>query len=130
MSPLSAHYPGFEDWYRLRVIPGAAAGSRKIVLVEREGVIAGVGIAKNEVGEKKLCTVRVAPEFAGRGMGVRLFGDLMDWLGDGKPHLTVGPHKMAEFERIFRHFDFNLTSVDVGRYRAGIPEYLFNEHPN
>lgn len=125
--PLSADYPGIEDWFVGKVVPGLRAGTRRMVRVDRHGQIAALGIAKAELGEAKICTVRVAPEFIGRGIGVRIFDDLMSWLGTDRPLATVSETKLSDFQRVFEHYGYRLTSVRTGLYVPGRAEYLFNE---
>ncbi len=125
--PLSPDYPGIENWFVRKVIPGLRANTRRLVRVDRYGKIAALGIAKNERGEKKICTVRVSREFAGRGMGVRIFGELMTWLGTDRPLATVSDIRLNDFQRIFDHYGYRLTSVSSGLYVPGRVEYLFNE---
>lgn len=126
---LSFDYPGIENWYRARVLPGVKAGTRLVLPIHRDGSLAALGIAKKEPGELKICTIRVAPSYQGRGVGVRLFEPLMCWLGTAKPHLTVSRARYPAFQRIFDWYGFQLTSVVNGLYLPGEPEYLFNE-PN
>lgn len=125
--PLSPEYPQINLWFRNKVVPGLQGGSRKLLVVERHGQIVALGIGKIEGGENKICTVRVAPEYYGRGMGVRIFDDLMSWMGDDKPLATVSENKLPQFRRIFDHFGYELTSVHNGRYLPRTAEYLFNE---
>jgi GNAT superfamily N-acetyltransferase len=125
--PLSKDYPGIEEWFHQKVIPGVRAGTRTILRVERDGNLVGVGIGKNEHGERKICTVRVAPEYFGRGIGVRLFDRLMEWLNDDKPHLTVGEAKLPLFDKIFDRYGFDLTSKRQGLYLPHVSELGFND---
>lgn len=125
--PLSPDYPEIDHWFTGKVVPGLRGGSRHIVRHERNGRIAALGIAKSEAGENKICTVRVAPEFVGRGLGVRVFDELMHWLGTDRPLATVSEGRLGEFCRIFDHYGFRLTSVHTGLYVPGRAEYVFNE---
>jgi GNAT superfamily N-acetyltransferase len=127
IAPLSPDYPGIEHWFKCRVMPGLQEGTRHIVRFDRQGRIAALGIAKAEDGESKICTVRVAPEFRGRGLGVRIFEELMNWLGDERPLASVSEVKIGEFQRVFDHFGYRLTSVRTGLYLPGRSEYFFNE---
>lgn len=127
LRPLASDYPGIFDWYIDKVIPGERAGTRKIIRIERDGHLAALGIAKLEHGEAKICTVRVAESHFGRGIGLRVFYDLLDWLNTPTPHLTVSQSRLWRFERIFIHFGFQLTSVRNGLYTQGSVEFLFNE---
>ncbi|APO67509.1 hypothetical protein IE4872_CH01888 [Rhizobium gallicum] len=125
--PLSADYPGIESWYLKKVVPGLRTGERYLQLVERDGHLVGLGIAKNDGTEKKICTVRVAPEHFGRGTGVRIFDHLLRWLNDDRPHLTVSEEKLPAFERIFDYYGFSETSQRNGLYLPGRFEIGFNE---
>ncbi len=125
--PLSPDYPGIKTWFVNKVVPGLHCGSRHLVRIERQGQIAALGIAKAEGGESKICTVRIAPELQGRGLGIRVFDELMSWLGTDRPLATVSETKLADFQRIFDHYGYRLTSVCTGLYVSGRAEYLFNE---
>ena len=125
--PLSEDYPGIEHWYRAKVVPGLRHGTRHLLRVERDGELVGLGIAKNEADERKICTVRVAPHYANRGVGVRLFDGLLKWLSDDRPHLTVSHHKLPLFERLFDYYGFNLSSARDGLYVPSACELGYNE---
>lgn len=128
--PLSHDYPEIERWFTERVIPGVRAGTRTILTVYRDEAIAGLAIGKNEADEAKICTVRVAPAYVGRGMGLRLFDGVLRWLNVDKPHLTVSSNKLPQFERIFDWYDFTRTSSQLGRYLPGEIEHGYNELSN
>ncbi len=125
--PLSEDYPGIDRWFITKVVPGLRDGTRILLRVEREGSLVGLGIGKNEPDEKKICTVRIAPSFAGRGMGVRIFDGLLKWLDCDRPHLTVSETKLPLFERIFDYYGFMGTSVQEGRYKPKACELGYNE---
>jgi hypothetical protein len=126
LRPLSDAYPGIDRWFANKVIPMLGI-TRHVVTIERQGKIAAVGIAKNECGEKKMCTVRVAPPYQGSGMGLRVMDDLMRWLGTDTPLATVSEEQMPAFERIFSRYGFSLTSISNGLYRPKKLEFMFNE---
>lgn len=127
LAPLSADYPNLTRWYSEKVWPGIKEGTRFILRVERQSQLVGVGIAKRTDDERKICTVRIAPAFEGRGMGLRIFDGLMTWLDTDQPHLTVSDAKLPKFERIFDWYGFAQTSACVGRYREGSVEFGFND---
>lgn len=125
--PLSEDYPGIAGWFVHKVVPGLRHGTRLLLPIEREDQMVGLGIAKDEDGERKICTVRVAPSHAGRGIGVRLFDGLLKWLDDDRPHLTVSTVRLAQFERIFDYYGFDMTSAHEGLYVPRAVELGYNE---
>jgi hypothetical protein len=125
--PLSADYPDIARWFSHKVVPGLRTGTRVLISVERGEDLVGIGIGKREPSERKICTVRVMQSFAGRGIGLRLFDQLLYWLDDDRPHLTVSEIRLPSFERIFEWYGFKLTSLQRGRYVAGVTEFFYNE---
>ncbi|HEU5114771.1 MAG TPA: N-acetyltransferase [Candidatus Paceibacterota bacterium] len=126
VNSLSSDYPELEIWFRTKVVPGLRAGTRKIVRIERSATLIGIGIAKKE-DEKKICTVRIAPPYFGRGYALKIFDECLRWLGTAKPYLTVSENKLPAFERIFDYYGFVHTSSQLGRYRTGVIELAYNE---
>jgi hypothetical protein len=124
---LSQDYPDISSWFCGKVWPGLHGGTRKLLVLERQGAIAAVGIAKNEGGEKKICTVRVAQRLQGYGYGLRLFDELLGWLETDTPVLSVSSEKLPIFQRIFDHYGFRQSSIKRGFYRPNSTEIFFNE---
>jgi hypothetical protein len=127
--PLSTEYPDIAQWYMKKVVPGLSDGTRKLISVERDGSIVGIGIAKKDPLERKICTVRVAPSYFGRGIGPRLFDGLLRWLETDRPHLTISQQKLPLFERIFDRYGFKHTSSHTGLYVPGVTEHGYNHFP-
>jgi len=125
--PMSEDYPDIRDWFHGKVSPGLLDGSRKLVKIERDNRLIGVGIAKNDNHEKKICTVRVLSDYANRGIGIRIFDELLEWLNTDQPHLTISEHKLPVFEKIFRWYGFQQTSKSKGRYVDNVFEIAYNE---
>ena len=130
LAPLSSDYPGFDHWFWTKVVPGTKTGSRCILMLERDGAVVALGIGKRHETERKICTVRVAPEMVNRGMGPRMFDHLLRWLETDLPHLTVGDRKLGQFERIFDRYGFTCTASIDGRYARGRVEHSFNGEEN
>lgn len=130
LQPLSQSYPGFENWFSSKVVPGVYAGTRHIVTVERDGMIAAIGIGKRDKDESKICTIRVSPSYENKGLGLRVFDDLLEWLETDRPVATVSEEKMPAFQRIFDRYGFKLTGSVNGLYRASKTEYIFNASAN
>lgn len=126
IEPLSNEYPEIRQWFNDKVQPGVLCGTRKLFTVERDDRLVAVAIAKREDGERKLCSVRVAPEMYGKGLGVRLIEEAMGWLDERYPLLTVSEEKIGAFARIFDYFGYRQTRATVGLYRPGRTEFTYN----
>lgn len=124
---LSEDYPGIENWYQTKVVPGLKDGTRKQIVVERDNQIAAIGIAKDDGREKKICTVRVVPAYQNKGHGFRLIDQLLHWLNVDQPLITVGEHKLPQFSRLFNHYGFVQSSSCEGLYVPGRMELIHNE---
>lgn len=129
LQPLSRDYPNFARWYCSRVVPGARMGTRMVLPVRKYGRLIAIGIAKNEGGEPKICTVRIAPEFRGRRLGYHIFDCLLRWLDIDYPHFTLRAEKLWMFERIIDYYGFQLTAAMPG-YVPGATELAFNGVPH
>lgn len=127
LSCISSCYPGIESWFINKVVPGLTNGTRKLFIYRRDGKVVALCIAKKTETELKVCTVRVLPEYAGKGLGIKLFKDAMYWLETDKPHLTVSEERLSDFARIFEYFGYKLTSTRNGLYLPGKVEYFYNE---
>ena len=126
MAFLRESYPGFDEWLLGKVIPGIYAGERTAVVELRDSAVAGLLIVKHSETEKKLCTLRVRPEFESRGLGVRLFETAFDLLGTDHPLLSVSAPSIPKFSRLFAHFAFSKEAVYGGRYLPHVDEFSFN----
>lgn len=124
---MDALYPDFSDWYTNRVMPGVLVGSDILMLAREHGQVIGVGLGKRNQHETKLRCVRVTPEYQNRSVGIHLVERMLRQLDDDKPSCTVAEEMFHQFSRPFiNHFDFDLTRVEKGMYRAGKLEYVFN----
>ncbi len=127
LTPISALYPEFRDWYINRAMPGVVSGN-DILIVAKDGPhIVGVALSKAHEDETKLRCVRVSPHYAGRGIGLHLIDRSLEALGCDKPLCTVPQEMIDEYSRAFvNRYHFNLSRVDRGAYRPGKLEYIFN----
>lgn len=122
----SVYYPQFDTWYFQKVIPDLVLGRRKIITETREGNIVGTAIVKLSE-ELKLSTLKVNDHYENRGIGLKLFEKSFELLDTNKPFLTVSEERLPLFQKIFKYYDFELTSVCKDVYRAGKREFFFNE---
>lgn len=124
---LSQDYPGFSDWYKSKVVSGIYSEERKIIIYTGSSrKIAGISIIKNTEEEKKLCTIRVAPEFRRMGVGRKLFESSFELLNTDSPVITVSSPRMPQFKKILSYYGFKLEDKMEGIYSAGHSEYIFN----
>ena len=125
LEAVSGLYPGFAQWYQTKVEPGLISGQRKILVRAAKGRLAGLAVLKI-AEERKLCCLRVLPEFQGSGIGVRLFKDAFEELGTERPLLSVADERLPIFDRVFEYFGFQIGGEYVDMYRAHSREYSFN----
>jgi|GEM_PF-2581039 len=125
--PLSLDYPDIQKWYLEKVVPGLRCNTRFLLPIYRMDELVGIGIAKNDGYERKVCTVRVAANYEGRGLGVRIFDGLLKWLDTDKPNLTVSQRSLPKFHRLFDYYGFQETSSTCGVYLPHSWEHGFNE---
>ncbi|WP_247317507.1 GNAT family N-acetyltransferase [Ralstonia pseudosolanacearum] len=116
-------YPQFENWFATKVIPGILEGERTLLLERRGSVTAGLLILKHTAIEKKLCTLRIRPDFESMGLGVRLFQTAFHLLQTEQPLLSVSALAAPKFERLFKYFGFAQEAVYQGRYLPNVDEY-------
>lgn len=122
------YYPGFEQWFFKTVLDGHLFGERKFITEYFNGQLAGVAIVKITPEENKLCNLTVRDEFKNRGFGVRLFKKAFESLETEHPFFTVSEDKNREFEKIFKYFNFQLTSNHNGLYQPNKTELFYNEN--
>lgn len=123
---LRSSYPHFDDWFMSKVLPGIFTGERTLIIEERGSAVVGLLILKHTATEKKLCTLRVRPEFESRGLGVRLFETAFERLGTERPLLSVSESTLPKFSRIFEHFGFAQAGAYQGLYLPRIHEFSYN----
>jgi ribosomal protein S18 acetylase RimI-like enzyme len=122
----ASSYPGFQSWFEKKVLPGICLGERSVVFNYRNGEVASFMILKHSTAEKKICTVRVREEFQNIGMGVRLFEEAFERLGTERPLLSVSDKNLSRFDRLFRHFGFQVKKQYRGLYLPQATELSYN----
>ena len=126
LSGLETWYPDFPQWYvRLFAGDDLAAG-REIFLCIHAGKIAGVIILKKSDDEKKICTIRVAPQYQRRGIGTKLMETGIRWLSCEKPLITVNEKAFPQYEKLLSKFGFVKTQETPGYYVPELVEYVYN----
>ena len=126
LDSLRMEYPNFKDWYYNTVIPGLRLGTRSICCVYDENQIAAVLILKNEGDEKKICTLRVSPQFRRQGIGSALLDIACQELQTEQPIITVSSNHYNEFRSLFLSKGFEEFAAYPGYYRESMTEFSFN----
>ncbi|MFX4238774.1 GNAT family N-acetyltransferase [Aliarcobacter butzleri] len=126
LEDIQRFYPEFRHWYSSKVIPGLVNGSREILTEYRDERLIGIAIVKNTQEEKKICTIKVLPEYQNKGIGIKLFKRSLSLLNTNKPFVTVPEERFNEFHKIFTYYGFQLTQILEGYYREGKKEYIYN----
>jgi len=126
LAMLQDEYPGFEKWYLEKVVPEALSGSRLIFVAWHEDKPAGILILK-DADEKKICTLRVMPEFRRMGVGHQLMDCAISALNTTHPIITVSDDHIQEFSKLLiKDYKFVPTEIHYGYYRENHVEYVFN----
>ena len=76
--------------------------------------------------EKKICTLRVAPDYQGLGIGSKLLEISFDIFNDDKPLITIHISKYHEFKKLFEKYNFSLEQQIQGYYGLLRSELSFN----
>lgn len=126
---LSFYYPNFHHWYFTKVRAGLELGSRDLLIATRNDAIVGIAILKNDIfqGEKKICTLKVMPQYLRQGIGSHLFDLSMTILDTDRPLITVPGRKFFEFKNIFHRLGYTLNNTYPSLYHNNEVEYSFNE---
>lgn len=123
---LRGSYPDFDSWLYDKVVPGILSGERTVLVEVRTDVVAAFMILKHSPSEKKLCTLRVRPQYENRGMGVRLFNTAFEILKTERPLLSVSEKAMPKFESLFKYFGFSREAIYENRYLPSVCEHSYN----
>jgi len=123
---LRSSYPNFDHWFVSKVLPGIYTGERTLLIEQRESKVVGLLILKHTATEKKLCTLRVRPQYENKGLGVRLFEAAFETLGTERPLLSVSENSLPKFARLFKHFGFAQAGAYRGLYVPQLHEFSYN----
>lgn len=126
LSNMSLYYPDFKTWIDNKVMKGIHTGERSILLEYSGEQIAGIAILKDTVEEKKLCCLRVLPQYEGSGIGLKLFERAFEELKTRMPLLSVAQENSLKFKKIFDYYGFTLEEKYPDYYRPQNTEFSFN----
>ena len=124
---LNFEYPDFYKWYDSLYCNTGLNSDRDILFyLDSNDNIAAVAILKNNIYEKKICTLRVAKKYQGIGLGSALFEKSFEYLATDKPLITIHLSKYSEFKNIFKKYNFSLEEQFPGYYGFLRSELVFN----
>lgn len=120
-------YQGFRSWYqRLYTEEFELKYNREIIICEDQFRIVGVAIIKNDLQEKKICTLRVTREYQHQGIGHNLVEMCMQQLHTDKPMITLHTSKLNQFEKLLNYYNFELQQTQKHYYSIFNTELVFN----
>jgi ribosomal protein S18 acetylase RimI-like enzyme len=123
---LQYEYPHFKKWFFEKMLPDVMEGKRKVFIARYDDQLAGVLILK-DTDEKKICTLRVWPNFRGIGIGHQLMDCALSVLGTLHPIITVSDNHIQEFwDLLITDYQFKLREIHYGYYRDKHFEFVFN----
>lgn len=120
-------YQGFQRWYQgLFMESFELRYNREIIICEDQLRIAGIAIIKNDIDEKKICTLRVAKSCQRQGIGHNLVEICMKQLNTQKPMITLHKSKLNQFEKLLGYYNFELEQTQRHYYSMFSTELVFN----
>lgn len=120
-------YKGFRNWYQNLYEEGFELKSnREIIICEREAQIIGIAIIKNDLHEKKICTLKVARKYQNQGIGHHLVEMCIRQLHISKPMITLHKSKFHQFEKLLNDYSFELKQTCKHYYSYFSTELVFN----
>lgn len=124
-------YPEIKQWFNTKVLPGLLNNERQIVVAYDGIQLAGFALLKNCEYEKKICTLKVLPDYVNAGsLGLKLFNKSFEILETELPLLSVSEQKLNNFEKIFKFYNFKHYETYADLYRKNIKELSFNGYLN
>lgn len=123
---LSELYPNFEKWLWRKALPGIVSGERSLLLEYVDNKLAGLAIIKDNQEEKKICCIRILPEYQKAGIGKKLFQRCFEELKTNNPLISVSESNVNKFKKLFNYFGFELGAVYDSLYQKDKKEFSFN----
>lgn len=119
-------YPGIDVWLKKKVIPGLQQGRRVAYILYHEGKAIAESIVKFGVNSK-MCSMRVDPDYQGKGIGPFLFAQIAREIDYSVKslHFTAPESLVHERKGLFDDLGFVLQGKSRRRYRVGEDELVF-----
>lgn len=120
---LDKEYPNFKDWFFNNALKDK---NKYIILSYNKEINTGIMVLKDSEKEKKICTLRIYPEYQKMTVGSKLLEYSFDLLKTKKPLITVSDIRLPEYRRILEKYEFELKGIYYDYYIQGHKEYSFN----
>jgi predicted transcriptional regulator/ribosomal protein S18 acetylase RimI-like enzyme len=124
-SPL---YPGIGEWWNRKVLPDMLLGRRSGLILEEEGRLVGLAIAKRGK-HAKLCSIRIRDGFRNRGLGKDLLRALAGELcaaGVQEVYVTLSEALDEGPRRFFEALGFVPCGRLKEKYLTGVDELVYS----
>lgn len=120
-------YPEYLKWFFQKSIPRIFNGTGEIIFFLNGLSIGGLAILKNDIDEKKICTLLISDEFKRKGYGSLLLEDSFKFLGTEQPVITIPTYSVDDFSAIIQHYNWK-ESCRTSEYLS--EEIVFNNFHN
>lgn len=126
---LSKDYPKQKSWFYKKHLPETLdldSGRDIIFVYDKDKKIYGTAFVKKDNIEKKICTLYVAPDARGIGIGTQLVEKSIEILGTTKPLITFADYKLSMFEGLIKKYQWEKTEEIPGLYNDINKELVYN----
>jgi len=126
---ISTDYPKHKSWFYQKHLPETFdynSGRDILFAYDENHKIYGTAFIKNDILEKKICTLFVDKNTRGLGIGTKLIEKSVEILGTTKPMITIADYKLPMFEKIIEKYDWKHTQTVKGLYNDRSAELVYN----
>ena len=115
-------YPGYLKWFYTVNLPRIFKGEGDIIFYLDGLEIVSLTILKN-AEEKKICTLLVNEDYQNKGYSKQILENSFEYLGTGKPLITIPNKRLDEFNKIIDAYHWIETDRTDEYYSE---EIIFN----
>lgn len=119
-------YPDYANWFNEKQVSGIYDGTRDVIVALYGDEIIGVSSIKNDVDEKKICTLYIKDKYRKNKTGIFLVEKSIDILGTDKPLITMPISTLPEFKNIIKKYNWTLSDNIKDCYKENTDELVFN----
>lgn len=125
---LEKYYPNFSYWYYKKVANVMAHKSHCLIEAIENDKVVGYMVLKDNLKERKICTLYIPYEERGKGIGEQLMQYAINKLNTKQPKFTVNQELLSEYEPLLKKFNFQLKCIFYDFYIKGQCEYVYNSY--